>query len=79
MADTEKQRLYQLKSNLERRAEIYYFIRGFFRELGFLEIETPIHVPVVAPEMYINPFTSERGYLGTSPELHMKRMIAAGA
>jgi lysyl-tRNA synthetase class 2 len=33
---------------------------------------------VVAPEPYISPFKSEDGYLSTSPELHMKRMLAAG-
>ena len=41
-------------------------------------METPIRVPVVAPEVYIDPFLSEGWYLSTSPELHIKRMLASG-
>jgi elongation factor P--(R)-beta-lysine ligase len=78
MGIDEYQRLNNLKSNLERRAEMYYGIRDFFNILGFLEVETPVRVPVIAPELYITPVTSEDWYLNTSPELHMKRLLAAG-
>jgi lysyl-tRNA synthetase class 2 len=74
----ENRRLNSLKSNLKRRADIYQGIRDFFRKLGFLEVETPVRVPVIAPELYITPITSEDWYLNTSPELHMKRLLAAG-
>lgn len=53
-------------------------MRAFFRQSDFLEVETPIRVPVIAPELFITPVRSEGWFLITSPELHMKRMLAAG-
>jgi len=78
MIEDERRRLIRLKPNLRRRALIYEFTRAFFREQGFLEVETPIRVPTIAPELHITPFESEAWFLSTSPELHMKRMLAAG-
>lgn len=78
MIEREHRRLIHLKPNLERRALIYHLTRAFFRKRGFLEIETPIHVPTIAPELYIVPFQSEGWFLSTSPELYMKRLLAAG-
>ncbi len=76
--DDERQRLLHLESNLKKRALIYNLIRQFFADRGFLEVETPVHVPVIAPEPYIIPFESDGWFLSTSPELYMKRMLAAG-
>ncbi len=78
MIEDELRRLIRLKANLQRRARIHEFTGAFFREQGFLEVATPVRVPVVAPEPYIIPFKSEGWFLSTSPELHMKRMLAAG-
>ncbi len=78
MIENERRRLIRLKPNLRRRALIYEFTRTFFREQGFLEVETPARVPTVAPELHITPFESEAWLLSTSPELYMKRMLAAG-
>jgi lysyl-tRNA synthetase class 2 len=78
MIEDEQQRLIRLKPNLERRALICEFTRAFFKENGFLEVETPIRVPAIAPELHIAPFESEAWFLSPSPELHMKRMLAAG-
>lgn len=78
MAEAESRRLARLKPNLERRALVYYHARAFFREQGFLEVETPLRMPEVAPEQYIVPLESEGWCLSTSPELHMKRLLAAG-
>jgi lysyl-tRNA synthetase class 2 len=74
----ERERLTAIKNNLIRRALIYDLARGFFRGRGFLELETPVRVPVIAPEINISPVMSEGWYLITSPELHMKRLMAAG-
>jgi len=71
-------RLSRIKANLERRALIYDVIRAFFRSEGFLEVETPLLVPTVAPEKYIAPFAVNGWFLSTSPEMHMKRLLAAG-
>jgi lysyl-tRNA synthetase class 2 len=76
--DDERQRLLHLESNLKKRALIYNLIRQFFADRGFLEVETPVRVPVIAPEPYIIPFESDGWFLSTSPELYMKRMLAAG-
>ena len=78
MIEDEHWRLTYMKPNLERRASINRFTRAFFIELGFLEVETPIRVPSVAPELHITPFESEGWFLSTSPELYMKRLLAAG-
>ncbi len=67
-----------LKDNLQRRALIHDLIRASFTERGFLEVDTPLRMPMVAPEMHIVPFQSEGWFLATSPELHMKRLLAAG-
>jgi lysyl-tRNA synthetase class 2 len=74
----ERQRLARLKPDLQRRDLIYQLTRAFFHKQGFLEVETPIRVPVVAPEQHIVPIRADGWFLSTSPELHMKRLLAAG-
>lgn len=78
MSRPEEERLKRIKKNLVRRAVILEGIREFFRGKGFLEIDTPLRVPQVAPEINITPFLSEECFLSTSPELYMKRLLAAG-
>jgi lysyl-tRNA synthetase class 2 len=72
------ERLAKIKNNLKRRARIYDLAREFFRGRGFLEVETPVRAPTIAPELNIVPVESDGWYLITSPELHMKRLLAAG-
>lgn len=74
----EQERLAKIKNNLKRRAQIYDLAREFFRGRGFLEVDTPLRVPDIAPEANIVPIESDGWYLITSPELHMKRLLAAG-
>jgi len=62
---------------LEKRARIVQAIRAFFIEQGFLEIETPQRIPANAPEFYIDAVPSGDWFLQTSPELAMKRLLAA--
>jgi elongation factor P--(R)-beta-lysine ligase len=78
MPEDEQIRLARLRPNLERRALIFQYIRAFFKERNFLEVETPVRAPAIAPEPFIVPFQSENWYLAASPELHMKRLLAAG-
>ncbi|MDD5207157.1 MAG: EF-P lysine aminoacylase EpmA [Desulfobacterales bacterium] len=66
------------RNNLLTRARMIQAIRQFFISRDYLEIETPIRVPTQAPEAHIDPFTSEGWFLHTSPELCMKRILAAG-
>jgi elongation factor P--(R)-beta-lysine ligase len=78
MTSGEFDRLARLSANLKRRALVFEAVRAFFKEHDFLEVDTPIRAPAIAPEPNIVPFESEGWYLAASPELHMKRMLAAG-
>src|SRR4030043_1742571 len=78
MTSDEQNRLARIFPNLRRRALIYDFIRAFFKEHDFLEVETPVRAPAIAPEPNIEPFESEDWFLAASPELHMKRLLSAG-
>jgi len=60
------------------RAEIIRQIRRFFHDEGYLEVETPLRIPAPAPELHIDAIPSGEWYLHTSPELTMKRLLAAG-
>lgn len=63
---------------LARRAEILRTIRTFFDARGFLEVATPVLIAAPAPEPHIDCPPCERGYLRASPELQMKKLLAAG-
>jgi len=66
------------RQNLEQRARILQQVRAFFVDRGLLEVETPHRIPANAPEPYIDAVTSGGAVLHTSPELAMKRLLAAG-
>jgi lysyl-tRNA synthetase class 2 len=63
---------------LQTRARLIQCIRDFFIHRDFLEVETPVRIPSPAPEEHIEAIRSEDWFLQTSPELAMKRMLAAG-
>jgi len=71
-------RLREQTAALEMRARILAAVRGFFSDRGFLEVETPVRIAAPALERYIEAEPSGEAYLRTSPELHMKRLVAAG-
>jgi lysyl-tRNA synthetase class 2 len=66
------------KKALQERADILQAVRTFFIARGFFEVETPHRIPAPAPESYIDATPSGPWFLHTSPELCMKRMVAAG-
>ena len=66
------------KENLIVRARIIQAIRRFFINNDYIEIETPIRIPAPAPEAHIDAVASGDWFLQTSPELCMKRLLAAG-
>ena len=66
------------KKALQQRAIILKGIRDFFVEKDYLEVETPHRIPTPAPESHIDAIPSGLWFLHTSPELCMKRMMAAG-
>jgi elongation factor P--(R)-beta-lysine ligase len=77
-----------LRERLLRHARFSGAVRAFFREQGYAEVETPILSPFLIPEPAIEVFESEylpaqgpprRMWLAPSPELWMKRLLAAGS
>lgn len=75
--------------HLLKRAKIMKNIRQFFSDRGVLEVETPILSEFSVTDVYLStfetqflsPFEQEKKtlYLMTSPEYHMKRLLAAGS
>jgi lysyl-tRNA synthetase class 2 len=63
---------------MQQRAMIIETVRAFFSAEGFLEIETPVRIPAPAPEIHIDTQESGDWFLQPSPELCMKRLLAAG-
>lgn len=66
------------KGVLQHRARILQEIRQFFIKQGYIEVETPHRIPAPAPESHIDAIPSGEWFLHPSPELCMKRMLAAG-
>ncbi len=66
------------QSCLWLRARIIQTIRRFFITRGYLEVETPFLIPAPAPETHIDALPVGPGFLHTSPELCMKRLLCAG-
>jgi len=64
--------------NLAIRSQALQATREFFWAAGFIEVETPVRIPTPAPELHIDAPASGRAWLRTSPELHMKRLLASG-
>ena len=64
---------------LHLRAALFQSIRCFFKNQGFLEVDTPVRQPVLIPEANIVPVTTGgASFLQTSPEQCMKRLLARG-
>jgi lysyl-tRNA synthetase class 2 len=67
------------KARLEARAAVRRAVRSWFEGQGFLEVETPARVPSPGQEVHLQAIPAGEGrYLITSPEYHMKRLVAAG-
>ncbi len=64
---------------LQLRSRVLQAIRRWFTEHDFVEVETPVRLAAPALELHINAEPAGDCFLRTSPELHMKRLMAAGA
>ena len=54
-------------------------LRNFFRERGYVEVETPLRVASPGIDPYIDALPAGGGkYLATSPELEMKKLLLSG-
>ena len=63
---------------LRLRSRVIRAVRRFFEADGYLEVETPCRIPAPAPELHIDAPAADGWFLQTSPELCMKRLLAAG-
>jgi len=76
-------------TTLQARAELLAAVRAFFADAGVMEVETPLLAPAAGTDPAVEPLRScftgpgfAEGlplYLQTSPEYHMKRLLAAGS
>ena len=67
-----------LVENLKSRAAILRRMRAFFDGRGFTEVSTPVRISAPAPEPHIDCPPSGDKFLRASPELQMKKLLAAG-
>lgn len=75
--------------NIIARAKIIMELRGFFIDRGLLEVDTPILSEYGVTDVHLSVFetyfsapfqpTPKQLFLSTSPEYHMKRLLAAGS
>ena len=63
---------------LVKRAEALGIARRFFDERGFVEVETPTRLRAPGLDAHVEPLAASGGWLVTSPELHLKRLIVGG-
>ena len=68
---------------LRKRAVMMARIRQFFTERGYLEVETPSMAAFGVTDVYLESISvqclGQQYFLQTSPEYHMKRLLAAGS
>lgn len=61
-----------------QRGRFHQAVHGFFRDHAFVETTTPALVPNPGTEPYLDTWPVAQHWLRTSPELHMKRLMARG-
>ena len=79
-APSEHERLFELGlgRRLQVRARVLAEVRQFFTREGFIEVDTPLRSAECGTETHVEPLSCSGGYLITSPELHMKRLLVGG-
>ena len=66
------------QENLRKRSLLKKYMRDFFDQHDFLEVETPVRIAGPAPEEYIDCIAATGKFLRPSPELEMKVLLANG-
>jgi len=63
---------------LRARAHAFGVIRAYFAEQGFLEVDAPQRVRTPGLDLHVGALRAEGGYLVTSPEFQLKRLLVGG-
>lgn len=63
---------------LRARGQALAAVRGWFTEHGYIEVPTPALVRSAGMEEQLYPIPAADGFLRTSPEFALKRVLAAG-
>ena len=83
-AETDRLHGQGVAASLRGRAAIVATLRRFFTDRAYLEVETPALVPSPGLDLHLDAFEvagapfEPAGYLNTSPEYQMKRLLAGG-
>lgn len=64
--------------NLRQRAAALTAVREYFATERFVEVSTPFRVKAPGVDANVDALRAEGGYLITSPELHLKRLLVGG-
>ncbi len=65
-------------ARLKQRAKALQIARRYFDEQAFVEVETPTRLLAPGLDAHVEPISAAGGWLVTSPELHLKRLIVGG-
>jgi lysyl-tRNA synthetase class 2 len=64
--------------HLAQRSAALAVVRSYFANRRFVEVETPTRVRSPGLDAHVEPIAAEGGWLVTSPELHLKRLLVGG-
>ncbi len=83
MSSTEDWRPVASQTTRAARAALLARVREYFSNAGVMEVETPIFSSATSPDPHVPSFEANNagnfGYLHTSPEYPMKRLLADGS
>jgi lysyl-tRNA synthetase class 2 len=65
-------------TRLLQRARAVSVIRSYFARERFVEVDTPLRVRSPGLDAHVDAIVAQGGWLVTSPELHMKRLLVGG-
>ncbi len=63
---------------LVARSRAFSAVRSYFAKERFVEVDTPVRVRTPGLDAHVNALRAHRGWLVTSPEFHMKRLLVGG-
>jgi elongation factor P--(R)-beta-lysine ligase len=65
-------------ARLKHRARALELVRAYFAAERFVEVDTPVRVTAPGLDLHVDALPAEGGFLITSPEHHMKRLLVGG-